>query len=112
MKKILTYSNRKIDDIVWDVSTPKLEKEARKELFKILDKEWQMFSHIEKHEENNEEVVCPTCKHKTIKKIKGGLTYDYKRLVDARRGDEFSIRSMLEMVQGHEYGDWRIRTVQ
>lgn len=42
MVKILKYGNRKMDTIYWDISSPKKEREAVKELFQILD-EWQLF---------------------------------------------------------------------
>lgn len=112
MKKVLTYENRKIDDIVWDVSTLKLEEKAKRELFKILDKDWQVFIGIEKYMPKTIEKVCPTCKHKTSKTVNGEKTFEYEQYLQAKKGDYFAIQEILNSVKDDEYCYWHIDEVR
>jgi hypothetical protein len=41
--ELLIYGNRKQDDQIWDVSTPKKRREAFLALFKILRDDWQVY---------------------------------------------------------------------
>lgn len=108
MKKILTYSNRKIDDMIWDVSTHEKEQKAKKALFKILDKDWHMFDFIEKYTTLRVEKVCKSCGNKTIKEEKGEYSLDYLQYKGAKKGDYYDISNLLDFVKNEEYGQWKI----
>ena len=46
MKKVLIYGNRKSDTLVWDVSSPELERIAFLGLFNYLDTTWEVYSDL------------------------------------------------------------------
>lgn len=52
--KVLVYSNRKIDNMIWDASTPEKELAAHLALFKELDGYWQCYGELEEEEEDFE----------------------------------------------------------
>jgi len=51
MKKVLVYSNRKQDPQFWDVSTPELHAGAMLELFRCLDKSWEVYNDLDEEPE-------------------------------------------------------------
>jgi hypothetical protein len=63
MKKVLVYQNRKIDDVIFDVSTPELEKIAKTKLFKILDKHWGVFDEWKTKLTKQKPIKCKACGH-------------------------------------------------
>ena len=46
MKKVLVYQNRKIDPMIWDISTPELRLKALLALFNMLEK-WGYYNDIQ-----------------------------------------------------------------
>ena len=90
--KVLRYSNRKMDSIAWDASTPELELQAFLSLFRYLDGDyWQMYK-----------ASPPTPKQKPL----------YDR---AKAGDGGAACKLLEIrkAAGYEYEDgWELIEVR
>jgi hypothetical protein len=83
--KLLRYSNRKIDDRFWDISTPEKEQKAFLKLFREFDgPDWRMYE------------ASP-------------LTGAQKKLYQkAKDGDADAARKLLTLRKGYEYEEWSI----
>lgn len=47
MKRVIVYENRKTDGpLIWDISSPELEKGAFLDLFNCLDADWEVYSDL------------------------------------------------------------------
>lgn len=45
--KVLVYGNRKTEDVLYDVSTPAKRGKAFLKVFRLLDKEWDVYSDLD-----------------------------------------------------------------
>jgi hypothetical protein len=80
MTKVLVYSNRKIDPIIIDTSTPEKEAAAFLKLFKHLDEEWRVYDDLDPK---------------------------YQNLWDkATTGDADAAKKLLKMRRNEEYESW------
>lgn len=106
MKKVLIYENRKIDPIVWDVSTLELRAKAFMELFRILDKDWEAYSDLD--DECIQEGCSHSCTyHKVIEPTRPNL--DQQGLYAAAKGGNAkATEQLLHMRRDYEYESWVI----
>jgi hypothetical protein len=127
MKRVIVYENRKTDGpILWDISTPELEKGAFLDLFKYLDESWQIYYGLTDLQE-------PTKPSLTLEQIEGlpegrvreeamAEQKDYKHELSylqesrlqqklyerSKSGDANAAKRLLSMRQDHEYESWTI----
>ena len=82
MTKVLVYSNRKIDPIIIDASTPEKEAAAFLKLFKHLDEDWQVYSAVP------------------------GNVWEQKRINLARSDDAQAAKELFIRRKNEEYEQW------
>lgn len=111
MKRVLIYKGKHGDEL-WDVTTLKQLEKARKQLFKWMDKTWQMFDFIERFEEKTVGKKCDSCGEVKYTAEQGVESNDWLTLKSARKGAQHDIEKMLDLVKHHEYGFWDIVDVQ
>lgn len=98
MKRVLLYGNRKSDTIVFDVTTPALEAAAYLALFKILDREWQVYEDLKDPLAWDASETGPSARERQI-------------YTKAKAGDAAAAKRLLCMRNGNEYEKWRIVAV-
>ena len=110
MKQVLIYENRKIDPIVWDVSTLELRAKAFMALFKILDVDWEAYSDLD--DECVEEGCSHSCTyHKVIESTRPNL--DQQGLYAAAKdGNAKAAEQLLQMRRDYEYENWVITEME
>lgn len=134
--KILTYSNRKIDPVIYDISTPEKELAAYLLLFQQLDKDWQCYSDLDEIEVGTLYTACPPCLARLHEDCREDGCYctaafdcqrrsrsslqqanrelEWKKLCDAARlGDPVAAKTLLteRSKQGYEYEEIRLAEV-
>lgn len=107
MKQVLIYSNRKMSPVVWDASTPELEKQAFLFLFKYLDEEWQCYGDLEEEitmcgttPREIYEIGCRKSQMKLYKKAKEGDLMACRRLLEDRKDYEYEYWDLVEICEG------------
>ena len=116
MKRVLKYSNRKVDDCFWDASTEDLEAGAYLALFEMLDESWQVYGSLKEKEEpyqkkppeHPEGCMCEQCKafRNETKAIPGREKERLEQLElykKAKKGDALAARKLLSQRKDYEY---------
>ena len=106
MKQVLIYENRKIDPIVWDVSTLELRAKAFMELFRIIDKDWEAYSDLD--DECAEAGCSHTCAHHRKVEPTRPNPDQQALYAAAKGGNTKATEQLLRMRRDYEYESWVI----
>lgn len=124
MKRILIYTNRKIDPIYWDASTAELEAGAYLALFKHLDEGWKVYLDLQ---EELEPLVfpvdhvsgcrCDRCLSAPLRlKERANMEELRKKHLalyeKAKKGDALAARALLRARGSGEYQSYSFAEVQ
>lgn len=91
MKRVLMYSNRKTDPVLWDVSTKKQEDAAYLALVQLLDEDWQVYDGLDD----------PPAWDEPDAPSKQAQWY-----AAAKKGDALAARRLLMARRTYEYEHW------
>jgi len=110
VKQVLIYENRKTTPLVWDVSTPELKDKAFLSLFKVLDKDWEVYGDLDPS------CATPGCNHSCNFHIP--IEPEHPNLqqqvlyTKAKNEDVKAAAKLLMIRQGEEYENWYITEVE
>jgi hypothetical protein len=119
--RLLVYGNRKSDDVMYDISTPEKKAAAFLKVFKLLDKDWQVYGDLDylKEMETCEacakdihrlcETNCKCMQQECLKKNSSFVRlYNTRKrqrelLLKARAGDAVAAEKLMSERRTYEY---------
>ena len=114
MKRVLIYSNRKIDNIVFDISTPAKKQKAMMKLFKMLDRDWNVYCDL-KLPATPATRPCSHCGGTGMQKEDESYLKTEQRHREwyrrAKKGDMNALERLLTSRVDYEYEGWSITTL-
>ena len=129
MYRVLIYENRKINPLIWNISSPELERGAFLDLFNYLDKNLGFYPDFESLQEPPKpsltlEQISKLPEGRTKKEAfkeheeyKSGLTefrelqLQKKLYEQSKKGDANAAKKLLDHRKNYEYENWTINDV-